>query len=224
MTPDENDQDSISEALVACLEATSTVSLCVTAKPDEELERALSAHCSRSGGKMTIARSPRRTEDFNQLKGADAWLLPDLHNYYTAYHQIHGLSAMCRKAGKPLLLFVPHLQGSIRWRDFYRWDECIPAEWRHEIEQVRLDAGPQFNEPMFAASHEGGLRNGVVTALHDACDELIEMGVPVVEGHVAALAGLSVIFDNTASWAAALSSELLRFRDDPLRSRHRHGS
>lgn len=224
MTTIHSDRGSHPEALIACLAVTGIVKLGATGTLDKKLERALAHYCAAAGGRLILGDGALTANQFHLLAKAEAWVLPNLHNYYTAYHQIHGLHALCRDSGKSLLLILPSLEGPVRRRDYYRWNECIPAEWRQEIDDIRMDAGPQFTSPMLAAAEEGGLRNGVATAVEDACEEILEVGTSLVVGTVPSLGGLNVIFDNDADWAPALSAQLLRYRGQRIIPSQRHGS
>jgi len=104
----------------------------------------------------------------------DAVVIDGDHNYYTVSEELRLIGERAPGAQLPLLLFH-----DVRWphgrRDDYFAAEQIPAEYRHP---VAGDAGGIFpGEPGLrpggglpfprSAAHEGGPRNGVLTAVED---------------------------------------------------------
>ena len=116
------------------------------------------------------------------LEDVQAWVIDGDHNYYTVYHELHAIDALCRRDGKPLLAFLHDVSWPSGRRDMYYAPEEIPADWRHPYD---FESGATLGSPDLArgrgfrgcgsfamALHEGGPRNGVLTAVEDFIDEL----------------------------------------------------
>jgi predicted O-methyltransferase YrrM len=95
------------------------------------------------------------------------------HNWYTVFHELEGLRPMMRRNGVILLHDVafPYAR-----RDQYYAPERIPAEFRQPharrgiIEgqsELAPEGGGGKNDDLWHALHEGGPRNGVLTAVED---------------------------------------------------------
>jgi len=118
------------------------------------------------------------------LPPVDAALVDGDHNWYTVYHELKMLAATARDAGAPLPVMFLH---DVGWpygrRDLYYAPERIPDEHRQPYAQkgIRLRGRPGkedglldrggFNPTMNNALHEGGPRNGVMTAVDDFVSE-----------------------------------------------------
>lgn len=109
------------------------------------------------------------------LPAMDAALVDGDHNWFTVYHELHMLSEAARKEGKPLPLLILH---DVGWpygrRDLYYEPDRIPEEHRQPYERLgmlpghdELVPGGGMNATLCNARHEGGPRNGVMTALDD---------------------------------------------------------
>jgi Macrocin-O-methyltransferase (TylF)/Methyltransferase domain len=114
------------------------------------------------------------------LPPVDAALIDGDHNWYTVYNELKLLAATARKAGTRLPIVVLH---DVGWpygrRDLYYAPERIPEKFRQPYAQkgIRLRGGAKgqddllerggFNPRMNNALHEGGARNGVMTAVED---------------------------------------------------------
>jgi cephalosporin hydroxylase len=113
------------------------------------------------------------------LPPMDAALIDGDHNWYTVYHELKMLSDVARKEGRPLPLMILH---DVGWpygrRDLYYAPEQIPEEFRQPYTQGGMLPGESallaqggLNPTMYNADHEGGPRNGVMTAVDDFIDE-----------------------------------------------------
>jgi cephalosporin hydroxylase/glycosyltransferase involved in cell wall biosynthesis len=109
------------------------------------------------------------------LPPADVALVDGDHNWYTVYHELRMLAETSAQAGAPLPVLVMH---DVGWpygrRDLYYAPERIPAEYRQPYERAGMRPGRSalvgnrgMNRDMDNADHEGGPRNGVMTALDD---------------------------------------------------------
>ena len=115
-----------------------------------------------------------------KLPVVDAALIDGDHNWYTVYNELKLLAATARRAGSPVpLLFLHDVGWPYGRRDLYYEPERIPEEYRqpYAMKGLRVRRGPNrrtdllerggFNPKMNNAEHEGGPRNGVMTALED---------------------------------------------------------
>ena len=115
-----------------------------------------------------------------RLPTADVVLVDGDHNWYTVYHELRMLAGTAREAGVPLPVLVLH---DVAWpygrRDLYYAPERIPAEFRQPYRRAGMRPGRSelitwgggMNRDMANATHEGGPRNGVMTALEDFLTE-----------------------------------------------------
>jgi hypothetical protein len=186
---------------------------------------------ARNPGVRHVAASS--LEAIPTLADVDAWVIDGDHNYYTVYHELLAVDALCKRDGKPLLAFLHDVNWPCARRDCYYAPERIPAEWRHPHDYdagVILDSddlvpgGGFRGRGQFAfATHLGGPRNGVLTAVEDfVAGTREEAGREVAFAYIPAVFGLAVVFDATAEWAPTVAqlltphhqSELLRTMEE----------
>ena len=109
------------------------------------------------------------------LPAPDVALIDGDHNWYTVFHELRMLAATAAAAGAPLPVLVLH---DVCWpygrRDLYYEPSRIPPEWRQPHRRAGMRPGVDrlfnrggMNLTMYNAEHEGGPRNGVMTALED---------------------------------------------------------
>jgi cephalosporin hydroxylase/GT2 family glycosyltransferase len=109
------------------------------------------------------------------LPAADAVLVDGDHNWYTVYNELRLLADTSRRAGSSLPVLILH---DVCWpygrRDLYYAPERVPAEFRQPYRRAGMRPGQSalvgnagMNRDMANAEHEGGPRNGVMTALDD---------------------------------------------------------
>lgn len=163
------------------------------------------------------------------LANIDAWVIDGDHNYYTVYHEVKALDAVCRRDGKPLLAFFHDVGWPCARRDQYYSPDQIPAEWRHPYDYeagVHIDTDAALRNRGFRgmgqfayATHSGGPRNGVLTAIEDAIDEMQSEGRQLAWAHVPAVFGLGILFDMDASWASHIAARVAPFHNNPLLQR-----
>ncbi|MFP5256339.1 MAG: CmcI family methyltransferase [Acidimicrobiia bacterium] len=150
------------------------------------------------------------------LPPADVALVDGDHNWFTVHRELHMLAATAREAGVGLPLLILH---DVAWpygrRDLYYSPERIPAEHRQPHRQAGMRPGRSellpnggMNLELDNAEHEGGPRNGVMTALDDFMAEHdrplrclvlpVYYGLAVVaeEERLAANPALAALFDH----------------------------
>jgi hypothetical protein len=132
----------------------------------------------------------------------DAALIDGDHNWYTVYHELVMLRDVATRAGSLLPVLVLH---DIGWpygrRDLYYAPDRIPPEFRQPYDTRGIKPGQSellpagvggFNAGLHNAVHEGGPRNGVLTALEDF---LAEHERPVRKVILPGYYGLAVVAD-----------------------------
>ena len=163
---------------------------------------------------------------FDQLAGVDAWLIDGDHNWYTVYHELKNIRAACERDGKPLLAFLHDIAWPAARRDMYYAPDQIPAEFRHLHD---YDGGAFLDHDLliphrgfrgmgqFAfAIHEGGPRNGVLTAVEDFVEEVRMDGGGIAFAEIPAVFGLGILFDTGAEWGDALAELVIPFHENGL--------
>lgn len=211
-----------------------------------EMSHRLAAHVAARGGTLTsidpepraefldwVAANPQihhvstpSIEAIPQVAAGDAWIVDGDHNWYTVFSELNLINQACDVAGKPMLAILHDVCWPCGRRDFYYAPDRIPAEHRHSHD---FDAGASFaweglvpgrglrgHGVLAMARHEGGPKNGVLTAVEDFITVAKEDGAQLCYAHVPALLGLGVIFDATAPWAEALSQHLLPWHENKL--------
>jgi cephalosporin hydroxylase len=109
------------------------------------------------------------------IPSADAVLIDGDHNWYTVSRELQIIAEAALAAGRPLPLLILH---DVCWpygrRDLYEELSRIPDEFRQPYARggvrpgrTELAAGAGLNPTRFHAEHEGGPRNGVMTAVED---------------------------------------------------------
>jgi cephalosporin hydroxylase/GT2 family glycosyltransferase len=110
-----------------------------------------------------------------RLSPADVVLVDGDHNWYTVYHELRLLAETAQRTGTPLPVLVLH---DVAWpygrRDLYYAPDRIPREFRQPHRKAGMRPGRSalvgnggMNRDMDNAEHEGGPRNGVMTAVDD---------------------------------------------------------
>jgi len=164
-------------------------------------------------------------EAFEALNNTDVWFIDGDHNWYTVYHELQNIHVQCQRDNKPLLAFIHDVGWPSGRRDSYYQPDRIPEKYRQPfsyeggvIPGVSGMVQDGFNGMgQFAyACHEGGERNGVLTAVEDFYlsfdDEFILALIPAVFG-------LGVLFSQKASWAAELAEHLVPYHQNDLLQR-----
>lgn len=161
------------------------------------------------------------------LGNIDAWVIDGDHNYYTVYHELLAVDALCKREGRPLLAFLHDVNWPCGRRDSYYAPDRIPPEWRHPYDfegGVTLDSedlvpnGGFRGLGQFAfAKHSGGPRNGVLTAVEDFVERTrAEEGRELAFAYIPAVFGMAVLFDATAEWAPAVAPLLIPHHQSAL--------
>lgn len=163
---------------------------------------------------------------FAELANVDAWVIDGDHNWFTVYHELQGVNALCRRDGKPLLAFLHDVAWPAGRRDMYYAPERIPAEYRHAYcfeggatpgnSMLNPDTGFRGMGSFALALHEGGPRNGVLTAVEDFLAEQHAIGRDLGFAEIPAVFGLGVLFDLDQDWSGKVAEFLVPFHDNKL--------
>lgn len=165
-------------------------------------------------------------EALGGLSGVDAWVIDGDHNWYTVYHELKQVEANNLRDGKPMLAFLHDVAWPCGRRDFYYAPQRIPAEYRHAYD-YQGGIFPGSSQPVagrgfrgmgqFAvATHEGGPRNGVMTAIEDFLAEAKAEGRDYAFAEVPAVFGLGVVFSADAQWSEQVAALLLPYHRNRL--------
>ena len=157
------------------------------------------------------------------LQHVDAWTIDGDHNWYTVYHELQAIDRVCRRDGKPLLAFLHDIHWPCARRDFYYAPDRIPEVFRHPHDfdggvvpgrsELLPFAGYRGMGQFAWARHEGGPRNGVLTAVEDF---IAGAGRDLAFAEVPAVFGLGILFDQDAPWSEALGQFVLPYHQHPL--------
>jgi hypothetical protein len=156
----------------------------------------------------------------------DAWIVDGDHNWYTVYHECHGIAQAARRDNKPLLIFFHDVAWPSGRRDMYYAPDQIPPEFRHP-HSADAGAWPGRSELVpgrgfrgmgqFAwALHEGGARNGVLTGIEDFLRDESAAGRDYGFAEVPAVFGLGVLFAADAPWSEQVAQMVLPYHDNSL--------
>jgi hypothetical protein len=163
---------------------------------------------------------------FGELGGVDAWLVDGDHNWFTVYNELKQIEALCKRDGKPMLVFLHDINWPAARRDMYYTPDDIPEAFRHEYDfnggAVLGDSSLVPNRGFrgmgqFAfALHEGGPRNGVLTAVEDFIEDVHAAGESLAFCEIPAVFGLGILFSMEADWSSALADLVVPFHDNSL--------
>jgi hypothetical protein len=136
----------------------------------------------------------RSLDVLSDVGPVDIALIDGDHNWYTVYHELLLLQRTARSAGRPVPVVLCH---DVCWpygrRDMYHEPAAVPARHRQPWQRAGILPGKSdlrerggLNPEFANATHEGGPRNGVMTAIEDfleTADEPFELTVlPVLHG------------------------------------------
>jgi hypothetical protein len=180
---------------------------------------------SETGGRLRVHRATS-LEVLPTLESFPVVLLDGDHNWYTVHHELKAIELRSRELSQPFPLVFLH---DVGWpygrRDMYYAPERIPAEFRPPSAQAGLVPGESplrslggINYHLHNADHEGGPRNGVLTAVEDFVKESAE---PMIQFIIPGLFGLGVLFPTSLAQRDVELDRLLRsFEPSPLWRRH----
>ena len=235
--------------ILGCLKAADARTIVEVEAEFGSLSQSLADHVGAHGGRLTsvapqltpefvawAASKPHvdhvarpSLEAMPEFANVDAWLIEGDPNYFTVSAELATAHHLAQRDGKPLLAFLHHVSWPCARRDMYRAPDRIPAHARHPHS---WDAGVTLDNPGvlpnrgfrgagdFAwANHEGGERNGVLTAVEDFLVDVRAQGANLAFAVIPAVLGLGVVFSADAPWTGDVASLLLPFHDNTLIAR-----
>jgi hypothetical protein len=165
-------------------------------------------------------------EALPSVPAADAWLIDGDHNWYTVYNELKSIEGICRLADKPMFAILHDVEWPSGRRDMYYAPAAIPAEFRHPHSfdsGVWPGHGPLVPGRGFRgaghfawALHEGGPRNGVLTAVEDFIEDAAADGRHYAYAQVPAVFGLGIIIPAEAPWCEKVAEFLLPYHENSL--------
>ena len=153
---------------------------------------------------VTLVEEPS-FEALSHIPATDAVVIDGDHNYYTVLNELRAVGE--RFTGEEFPLLLLH---DVRWpharRDAYYAPESIPEDQRHPMESGPVFPGISGLAPgglpyKNVAAHEGGARNGVLTALEDFLGERRDLTVAIVP----AFFGLGIVWPSNVPWAEEMA-------------------
>jgi hypothetical protein len=125
--------------------------------------------------KHLVVHRLRSLQALPLVSPCDVVLADGDHNWYTVYHELKLLEGQNRAADRAFPLVLLH---DTEWpygrRDLYYDPDSIPVDYRHSYECKGMVPGMSdlqekggLNPAYCNARHEGGPRNGVLTAVED---------------------------------------------------------
>jgi hypothetical protein len=226
------------ELLLPCLDAVEPRTIVEVGALMGDLTRVL-AHWAEEHGARVIAVDPvpggplvtlagerpeveldRRVslEALADLPPAEAIVLDGDHNYYTVANE---LRLIAEAAGDrfPFVMFHDVCWPHGRRDDYFAADQIPPAD-RHPVGGGKLLPGdPGVHEHGLdyprSAAREGGVRNGVLTAIEDFVDGRDDLRLAVVP----AFFGFGALWDRGAPWADAVAQILDPWDRNPVLER-----
>jgi len=190
--------------------------------------RVISVDPSPAGRVLARAREDERLEivagaspeALEGIERGDAYVIDGDHNHWTVLRELRHAYAGTESGAGPLCILHDVGWPSGR-RDMYYAPERLPAEALHP-HSYRAGAIPGRSELVdgafhgggqFAwADHEGGERNGVLTAVEDAMAEIGGLRLAVIP----CVFGVGILWPEAAPWAAGVEAEVAPLDGHPL--------
>ena len=149
----------------------------------------------------------------------DAWFLDGDHNWYTVYHELLAIESEAQTHQYAPLIFLHDMNWPCARRDMYYDPSKIPTAFLHphsndisiSMESKGIVDGG-FKGGTWAL-HEGGPRNGILTAVEDF---LAQSKNEYHWVHVPAVLGLGVLVDKRHMFAEAIKDFYAPYHLNPL--------
>lgn len=168
-------------------------------------------------------------EAIPELSDIDAWVIDGDHNYYTVASELRAIDVVSRRDGKPLLVFLHDVGWPCARRDFYYAPDRIPVEHRQpfaydqgvvlERDSLVPHRGFRGNGNFAWATHAGGPRNGVLTAIEDFITDVATTDRNLAWAYIPAVFGLGILFEIDAAWSAEIAELVMPFHNNRLLAR-----
>jgi hypothetical protein len=140
-------------------------------------------------------------EALRHIPRTDVVVIDGDHNYYTVSRELEAIGERFSAGEFPLLILH-----DVRWpharRDAYYAPDAIPGDQRQPMTSGTIFPGEEGLAPgglpyRDIAEHEGGPRNGVLTALEDFVQSQHELRLAIVP----AFFGVGIVWPDAAEWS-----------------------
>jgi hypothetical protein len=158
-------------------------------------------------------------EALREIAVPDAVIIDGDHNYYTVREELRLIDERAR--GEIPLILLHDVCWPHGRRDAYYAPERIPAEYREAmvpgggVFPANRGLVPGALPYRHVARHEGGPRNGVLTAVEDFVEGREELQLAIVP----AFFGLGVLWRHDARWAGEVAEILQQWDRNPVLAR-----
>jgi predicted O-methyltransferase YrrM len=140
---------------------------CVDPKPAFDAEELAREH-----GRHFVMHRGLSLDVLPEIGPAEVVLLDGDHNWYTVFHELRAIDAL--NPGEWPLVLLHDVDWPYGRRDMYHYPATMPPEYRQphrkagmlKYRSALVEEGGK-NAAFFNAEHEGGPRNGVLTAVED---------------------------------------------------------
>jgi hypothetical protein len=218
--------------LLRCFEAAEARALVEIGSETGGFTRELLAFARERGGSLTsveplpaaeIVELDRADDAFRLVRGlspaalagidaADGWIVDGDHNFWTVERELEAALALADRTGRPPLIVLHDVGWPCARRDFYYDPSALPPEAVHPHtftrgivpgdDGVRDLGGLRGEGELAVALHEGGERNGVLTAIEAVMDRRGDLVLAVIP----AVYGVGVLYPAAAPWADAVAA------------------
>jgi predicted O-methyltransferase YrrM len=204
-------------------------------------------HCERTGRKLTtvepfpspqIVEPARKSEVLDLIVGlsvdylregcpADFVLVDGDHNYWTVSEELRLIDRSWTDRNRRGLILIHDVEWPCARRDSYYDPSNLPAEGVHPHSFTRgvtlhnsgtIKGGFRSNGHYAIALHEGGERNGVLTAVEDFLRDRPEYGFRSID----AVFGLGAVFPRGGAIEDAVNQAFSRYDNDLIRRLERN--
>jgi len=142
--------------------------------PQPLLDEKLLEHCTRQKDFSFTLHVKRSLDALPALSCADLILLDGDHNWYTVRHELQCIEELGKRTGCQPLVLLHDVAWPYARRDMYYAPDDVPADSRQPFARQAMIPGQSelsdlggMNSALCNALHEGGERNGVLTAVED---------------------------------------------------------
>lgn len=174
-----------------------------------------------SGASMRLIEEPSPGA-LDQIEPSDLYVVDGDHNYAVVRAEVDKILAATTDQGRPTLVILHDVCWPCARRDFYYAPELLDPTEVHlnsftagmtrDSGDLVEGRGYRGSGSFSIASHAGGERNGVLTAVEDAIADREGLELHVIQ----AIFGLGFLFPADAGWAAELRDFLSPLSESDL--------
>jgi hypothetical protein len=172
-------------------------------------------------GPAFVMHTKRSLDALPSLDGLDAVLVDGDHNWYTVHNELRLIERRAGELGRRMpIVFVHDTSWPYGRRDLYYDPDAIPDAYRHPYAKMGIHPSASalverggINAHLYNAGHEGGIRNGVLTAIEDY---LATRSQPMQLVRIPAAFGLAILVPEHIQVDRPRITALLEPWTDPL--------